>query len=175
MTEERRRMPEPWFRANAASFPISEILSNQVYRLARDGERQLGPYVLPPFQRGFVWSQEQQIKLIESIWGGLPIGAYVYNDAGYEHECDGWLLDGQQRLTSIILYATGAFRVFGYSFQQLPLVEQRGFRMRPIGVMTTRIQDPKICADVYDRLAYGGTAHPDRDPPSRRGGGSDAA
>ena len=159
MTTERI-MPAPWFRAQASAYCIAEVTRRgNVHRLPREGERQCGPYVLPPFQRPPVWTRAQQIKLIESLWDGLPIGSYCYNEAEYEHPCDGWLLDGQQRITAIVAYVGGAFPVHGWLFPDLPIAERRGFGWMPFGVLKTRINDVSACREVYERLAYGGTPH----------------
>ncbi len=74
---------------------------------------------LPPLQRGFVWRPEQVARLWDSIIRGFPIGSLLLaqrqpgDDSkpaqGYgqslsdEIEPTHWLLDGQQRVTSIAL------------------------------------------------------------------------
>lgn len=156
-----RVMPAPWFRAQNTARNIAEFGRSglEPYRVAGAGERQLGPFVLPPFQRPPVWSLGQQTKLIESLWDGLPIGAYVFNQTALEGPTDAWLLDGQQRVTAILSYLAGDFPVYGYRFQDITLPERRGFMTMPIATLITNIEDPEACREVYDRLAYGGTAH----------------
>ena len=75
---------------------------------------------LPPLQRGFVWRPEQVARLWDSIIRGFPIGSLLL--APRQHDDDSkpaqghgqslpanrkpptyWLLDGQQRVTSIAL------------------------------------------------------------------------
>lgn len=89
-----------------------------------------GALALPEFQRPFVWDPEQMLELLESMRRGWPVGNLLLLDAPQDlgvrpFELDTtppdparvrhFLLDGQQRLTSIgqILYDTGdtAFRV----------------------------------------------------------------
>src|SRR4051794_38536071 len=42
-----------------------------------------GELIIPPFQRGFVWSQAQASKLIESFLVGLPVPAvFLYTERG---------------------------------------------------------------------------------------------
>jgi hypothetical protein len=154
-----RKMPDPWFQCITSAGHIGAILSAEPLRRAGPGERQLGPYVVPPFQRLPVWSKSQRVRLIESIWSRLPIGAYCYNQTYLDHPTDGWLLDGQQRITAILAYVAGEFEVFGYRFTDLDRYEKVQFKMMPIGVLITNIQDAAVCEDVYNRLAYGGTAH----------------
>ena len=81
-----------------------------------------GSYVIPDFQRDFVWTLEQSAKLIDSWVKGFPIGIFIMwvtdtklcptkkigNVIAFEHqdvsEKFTYILDGQQRITS--LYAT---------------------------------------------------------------------
>lgn len=42
--------------------------------------RFVGGFPIPDWQRELCWDQEQEIKLIESIWLGLDIGCYTVND-----------------------------------------------------------------------------------------------
>jgi hypothetical protein len=74
---------------------------------------------LPPFQREFVWSPPKVIELMDSIYKGYPIGSFFYWKASREYvtlfrdikslslpspspdQELFFILDGQQRLTSI--------------------------------------------------------------------------
>lgn len=151
-------MPNPWFRAETFSPPLCQIYNGQPYRAPREGERRHGPFILPPFQRPPVWTTAQQIRLIESLWHGLPIGAYIYNQAPGSRT-DEWLLDGQQRAGAVLAYVADRFPVFGVRFSELSVVERRSFDMRPVAALRTRIESPGECYEVYKRLAYGGTPH----------------
>lgn len=55
---------------------------------------------LPSLQRGFVWKPEQIEALWDSIFRGYPIGAIMMS---VDKEANRFLLDGQQRSTSIAL------------------------------------------------------------------------
>lgn len=64
---------------------------------------------LPPYQRYFVWSEEKAKLLIESLKNKqfippVTIGTFIEN--GHKKN---YILDGQQRLTSILLSALGYF------------------------------------------------------------------
>ena len=62
--------------------------------------------IIPGYQRNFVWSKKQASLLIESFLIGLPVPQvflYVNDDNKYE------VIDGQQRITSIIYYFSGFF------------------------------------------------------------------
>lgn len=164
-TQTTRAMPRPWFRANNLNSPICEMFERNRHadRPLREGERRLGGYILPPFQRPPVWTQAQQIRLIESVWGGIPIGAYVHNQNLHRREVDGWLLDGQQRVTAILAYVAGDFPVLGWWYPDLPHPDRFCFETTPITQLQTCLNTEAECLDVYDRLAYGGTAHKPKD------------
>jgi len=83
-----------------------------------------GIYQIPKFQRDFVWSKEQTAKLIDSLLKGFPIGSFILwkttdrlkslkkiggvilkevKDKDYIY----YVLDGQQRMTSLYLALEG--------------------------------------------------------------------
>jgi hypothetical protein len=68
-------------------------------------------------QRGFVWSLQQKQALIESIMVGRPIptiSAIYTNDDIYQ------VIDGKQRLSTIISYLKDEFEYCGYYYKDLP-------------------------------------------------------
>ncbi|RWK85308.1 MAG: DUF262 domain-containing protein [Mesorhizobium sp.] len=95
-------------------------------------------YFLPAIQRPFVWSPEQVLSLFDSLMKGYPISSFLFWDVAPENkpnwqiykfaenfrfgethneiaETDGrdvtLVLDGQQRLTSLLLGLRGTFTV----------------------------------------------------------------
>jgi uncharacterized protein DUF262 len=60
--------------------------------------------LIPPFQRGHVWNRKTRRKLIENIVAGRPIPAiFLYREAsGARYDYN--ILDGKQRLESLILF-----------------------------------------------------------------------
>jgi len=66
-----------------------------------------GEILIPPMQRGFVWSQFQASRLIESFLLGLPVPSiFFYVERGTEKYL---VVDGQQRLRSIFYFLEGSF------------------------------------------------------------------
>jgi len=62
--------------------------------------------VIPPFQRGYVWTITQASRLVESFLMGLPIPPiffYIQSDQKY------LVIDGRQRLESIFYFLDGHF------------------------------------------------------------------
>lgn len=157
------KMRRPWFTAKSvAGTMMALIMKGGPTRIAplREGERALSWLVLPNFQRPAVWTLDQKIAFIESAWDGLPLGVWVYNRTPDMHSpYDGWLLDGQQRVTAIMEYVNDGFPVRGYLYSELMPVDHRIFNMISFACLETSLDDPSKLEDVYNRLAYGGTPH----------------
>jgi hypothetical protein len=159
-------MPRPWFSANTISSTMAFIMPDKNAGQERsiplgDGERELGWFILPPFQRPPVWTEAQKIRFIESAWSGLPLGVFVFNrPEHHNHPYENYLLDGQQRIGAVIDYVTDMFPVFGHKFSDLHDQDMRRWHMA-VGFtcLQTRLTDLGEIREVYDRLAYGGTAH----------------
>ena len=84
-----------------------------------------GSIKIPKFQREFVWSKEQTAALLDSLVKGFPIGTFIYwetkDELRYEKEVGNfelpsapkghlvsYVLDGQQRITSLYAVRKGA-------------------------------------------------------------------
>ncbi|MFF4898378.1 DUF262 domain-containing protein [Streptomyces sp. NPDC001068] len=80
-----------------------------------------GEIMLPEIQRGYVWKASQVARLIESLYRGYPAGSLLFWKTGQPAETRGaaigmsqalpsvmplYLLDGQQRLTSLFRVLT---------------------------------------------------------------------
>jgi uncharacterized protein with ParB-like and HNH nuclease domain len=62
---------------------------------------------IPPLQRRFIWSQVRASKLIESFLMGLPVPpVFFYQERGTNKLL---VVDGQQRLRSIVYFFAGTF------------------------------------------------------------------
>jgi len=85
----------------------------------------IGRIKIPKFQRDFVWTKEQSAKLIDSIIKGFPIGTFIFWKTREElrhikeigninlpeppgGEPVSYVLDGQQRITSLYAVRKGA-------------------------------------------------------------------
>jgi hypothetical protein len=136
-------------------------------RAPRAGERALLGFLLPPWQRLRVWTPEQNLSLIESIWYELPIGSYVVNTdfRAPHYPFDNYLIDGQQRWSAIADYCADRFPVFGATYSQLHLIDKRRFNQSVFPCIEISVTEEAELKSLYDRLAYGGTAH---DPDARQ-------
>lgn len=123
------------------------------------GGRHVMGYNLPTWQRPFVWTRAQSVRLIESIWLGLNIGTYTFNRSHENPQFDNLLIDGQQRLVSIQAYLSDEFEVFGHHWSELGRVEQRSFESRHFHCFITKSTDETYLRGYYDMMNFGGTAH----------------
>lgn len=93
------------------SFKTHPVALKDLMRECHEGKLQL-----PDFQRGWVWDQDRIIDLLASISEGFPVGALMTLDASGEvafavrpvegapeasKPLEAYLLDGQQRMTSL--------------------------------------------------------------------------
>lgn len=93
------------------SFRTNPVALKDLMRDCHEGKLQL-----PDFQRGWVWDQDRIIDLLASISEGFPVGALMTLDASGEvafavrpvegappptKPLEAYLLDGQQRMTSL--------------------------------------------------------------------------
>ncbi|MGL5964211.1 MAG: DUF262 domain-containing protein [Fusobacteriaceae bacterium] len=70
-----------------------------------------GTIIMPDFQRKYVWSKKQVVELIVSFLLNIPIPTlYAYSDFDTEELREKiYVIDGQQRLTSLLFYYYGVF------------------------------------------------------------------
>jgi uncharacterized protein with ParB-like and HNH nuclease domain len=68
-----------------------------------------GNIVLPEYQRSFVWEEKDTKRLIKSFYEGQFVQPITIAQYKTENTVQNLILDGQQRLTSILLYYLGYF------------------------------------------------------------------
>ena len=125
------------------------------------GRRMVMGYALPSWQRGLVWTEEQQVRLIESAWRGLNIGTYTINHSpSYKGPFENLLIDGQQRLHALQRYFQNEFKVFGYRWSEVTEVDRRVFLMsRHFSSYITKTDDEIYLREYYNMMNFGGVAH----------------
>ena len=73
--------------------------------------------IRPPYQREFVYKEEQRNKVIDTVMKGFPLNVFYW----VKNEDDDFeLLDGQQRTISICQYLNGDYSVNSLYFYNLP-------------------------------------------------------
>lgn len=77
--------------------------------------------LLPDFQRGHVWKEEQQIKYVEFLlMGGNSQNIIYFNHPGWMNSWEGdfVIVDGLQRVTAVLDFFENKFKVFGKYYRR---------------------------------------------------------
>jgi uncharacterized protein with ParB-like and HNH nuclease domain len=81
----------------------------------------------PEYQREYVWSQEDKIALIDSIFNNVEIGKFAFIRKGYSEKYHYEVLDGKQRLRAILDFYEDRFQYEGKYFSDLSQRDQDHF------------------------------------------------
>jgi hypothetical protein len=107
---------------------LSSIL-NRYYHFGIDLE--------PDYQRGNVWTPEDENSLIDSIFNNIKIGQFVYIFRGYEgkvYEC----LDGKQRTNTLIRFYESRFKYRGLTYAEMCGRDQDHFENFTITILESK-------------------------------------
>ncbi|MBC8741876.1 DUF262 domain-containing protein [Paraburkholderia sp. UCT31] len=128
--------------------------------------RRVFGFVIPPWQRPDTeWTVEQRVRFIESVYSGIHLGVFCYTDSIIEApELNGFLIDGQQRLSAIERYLRDEFAVPGedgvsYKWSELTEDEQARFYRMQFGFTVVTHRKEADLVKLYNLMAFGGTAH----------------
>ena len=160
MIPPRIKLGQKW------NIQLSSVLHN--YRDYGHTPNTIMGYKIPDFQRPLVWTLEQKIKLIESLYLGYDIGTFTINENADIPEIDNILIDGMQRLFAIQEYITDKFEVFGSLYSELDFkYPDKRYRARfsssSIGQYVLDSDDIQFLKQHYNRLNFSGTAHKEED------------
>lgn len=98
---------------------VESILS-QMYFFGIDME--------PDYQRGYVWTDEDKEKLIDSIFKGIEIGKIALIKRDYSQDLMYEVLDGKQRIGALIDFVTDRFQYKGFFFSELSGLDRNYFK-----------------------------------------------
>lgn len=166
--EKLSRIPERLFYGRGMSTMIGQLAGQaqaRTYIQAANGHRTVLGFPVPTWQRELCWNDAQNERFIQSVYAGIYLGLYVYNDTiTSAPKLDGLLIDGQQRLHALELYLTGQLAVTGpdghrYRWTDLSAEEQAHFNQIPFGFEIVSITDEAELKDLYNLLNFGGTPH----------------
>jgi hypothetical protein len=171
---EEDKEEEAYIEYDITTYP-SDYTIEGLYEKNKSGE-----IIIPFYQRKYVWSIEQASLLVESFLLGLPVPPlFLYITEENKAE----IIDGQQRLQSLIYFLDGFFgvadtkdrrQVFkltglsekspfrGKSYSLLEDKFQRKLRNSPLRAINVRQLQPKhnntSVFHIFERLNTGGTA-----------------
>jgi hypothetical protein len=123
---------------------------------------------IPDFQCEFIWSDEKVRELVESIWKGYPIGILIF----FNMDNKLYVLDGQQRILSLVLIKNGSitlrggrtkninlwFNVIDKSFKVTRSIKSPGTEWISVSkILNVKNQDiPKLAQDIEKQLVSSG-------------------
>jgi|688.fasta_scaffold168898_3 hypothetical protein len=130
-------------------------------RAIDDWEKE-GLQLNPDFQRGHIWSEEQQIKYMEFFLKGGKTGRVIYlnNDGWGDGELpskNGFVcVDGLQRLTAIRRFMNNEIKVFGFYYNEFSGNIRSATDIR---VNINNLKTKKEVLQWYLEFNAGGTIH----------------
>lgn len=88
----------------------------------------------PDYQRDFVWSEEDKVALIDSIFSNIDIGKFVFIHNEYTDDFLYEILDGKQRLRAILDFYENRFAYNGKYYNDLSAYDKCWFENTRISV-----------------------------------------
>lgn len=146
----------------AVDYPLDRLV-----RWIREEETRENLNLCPDFQRGHVWTEEQQVAYVTFLLRGGKTGRTLYfnfpswrrqvPDGAYnEYVC----VDGLQRITAITRFVDNEFSVFGSFYREFE------DRLSLMNTMRVNINDLKTREEVlrwYIEMNAGGTPHTEKE------------
>ncbi len=80
----------------------------------------------PEYQRDYVWTNKDEINLINSIINGSDIGKFIFLKYKWP-KVDAEVLDGKQRLNTLIRFITSQFKVNGLYWHEWSRFDRQRF------------------------------------------------
>lgn len=159
---EADESPEPLDIAAGERKLVTQPYDYSVDQLVSHVEKRKILLIEVPYQREYVWDDSKASRLIESLLLNVPIPVCYFA----ENEDGSWeVIDGLQRVHSIVRYLEGGFALRGLSvltelmgkrFAELPGRDQRRIESRTLRfVVITEESHPDIKFDVFERLNTG--------------------
>lgn len=173
LSEEERELYRIIRPMRTCNYTVSVDLHNvkrELERQAEQAELDGGVFNLnPDFQRGHVWSREKQIGYVENLLRGTAPLEIKFNCAKFHdfsaeatgmHGYDMVCVDGLQRLTAVVDFMDGKFKIFGGRYDEASLLKT-AFSPRRKHLLF-QIYDVKDYGDLiqfYLDLNTGGVVH----------------
>ena len=121
--------------------------------------KEYGLQMNPDFQRGHVWTKEQQISFVEYMLKQPQVGSCIYiNHPNWmdSFEGDMVLVDGLQRLTAALSYLKNEIPAYGVYLKDM---EGHGLRSIFFQFKIASIKTKKEVLEWYIDFNAGGTPH----------------
>jgi hypothetical protein len=116
--------------------------------------------VCPDFQRGHVWSKQQQIDYVEfKLAKGSGADVLHFNCPGWMNNFKGpfELVDGLQRITAVKAFLNGKIKAFGYYLSEYK--DPQYIRSIDFSISINNLKTREEVLRWYIQLNSGGTPH----------------
>lgn len=117
-------------------------------------------YIIPPYQREFVWDEKKQSKFIESVLLDLPIPYLFFADDKDEGKLE--IVDGSQRIRTLVAFKSDRLMLIklqkldklnGFKFSYLPESRQRRFLRKTLrSIELTEKATFEVKKDIFQRI-----------------------
>jgi hypothetical protein len=109
--------------------------SNQHVGSALSSIQRWGYIDNPDYQRGYVWTEEDRVALMDNIAAGYPIGSFIFKHHKWpENRTE--IIDGKQRINAILDFMEGRWSWRGKFWYQLSYMDRHNFEDRAVAVCT---------------------------------------
>lgn len=109
-----------------------------------------------PYQRGLVWNLEQKQRLINSILLGIQLPAVYLRDLGSSSPVWYEVIDGKQRLTTLIGFMQDEFPYEGLLFSQWDWISRRHWGSIVWPSVEVRDITDAQAEEIFNRLNFCG-------------------
>ena len=127
-------------------YPLDEVLIRQQNRTIHDVFRRIGKggYVMDPeFQRNFIWPEEKQSKLVESVMMRIPLPVFYLAE---DDEGRMVVVDGLQRISTFVRFLNGDLAL---RLPDRPDLNRKRFSDLP-AVLQNRVEDANLIFYTID-------------------------
>lgn len=162
-------------KQKAVDYDIKEFtVEIMVLKYLKGGENDENEIYIPDYQRAFVWKQDQQSRLIESLILGLPI-PYIFTAEMPDGRLE--IVDGSQRIRTLAAFINNGLilkdldilkNLEGYTFDNLSISRRRKFLNTSLRmIVLTEKSDEDVRFMLFERINSGSTLLKDME--KRRG------
>jgi hypothetical protein len=147
------QFPQSHYHVTTTLDYVTEILNNW-------NERDTPLIMNPEWQRGHVWTREQQISFIEYLLKGGTTGRNIYFNCsswGDKYNTPIFCLDGLQRISAWQAFENNEIPVFGSYFKDFE--DKSSLQRWYFDFYMLKLKNKKELLSVYLNFNAGGTVH----------------